>query len=207
MHPVVAAELRQLRIDLRIIPIGLEHRRLEVVQVEQQRGAAEMAKRILQAAQESLGILPQYRLAVALARIAQHHPQHPTPARLAALFLDRRSQAEIHLHLLARLALHSPHPRRLALLELGRKPFHRLVGARKPALLHQILIDALGAQPGFQLRANRGRKRLALALSAQRSGARICRSCSKRTAAAPGGRNERYTLTPLPHPSRGSRWW
>ncbi len=38
-----------------------------------------MAHGVLQASQEGLGVLPEHRLAVALARVTQDHPKHPAP--------------------------------------------------------------------------------------------------------------------------------
>ena len=70
----MAAEVRQLRVDLRIKPIGLEHCRFQVVDIEQEGHAAKMTKRILQAAKEALGVLAHHPFTVAFARVAQHRP-------------------------------------------------------------------------------------------------------------------------------------
>jgi hypothetical protein len=69
-HAVVAAEIRQFRVHGRIIPIRLDHRRLEVVEIEQTRHPAEIPHGVLDHPQEGLGILAQHHLAVALARVA-----------------------------------------------------------------------------------------------------------------------------------------
>ena len=87
-----------------------------------------MAQRVLQAAKQALGVLAHHRFAVALARVAQHYPQHPAATRLAILMLDRRSQSEINLHLLPGLAFHAPHPLRLPCLKPAHKATNRLIG-------------------------------------------------------------------------------
>ena len=56
---------------------------------------------------------------------------------------------------------------RLPLLEPTHEALDRLVGTQKSILLNQILVDALGAQPGLHLRINRCLKGLAPALAAQ----------------------------------------
>jgi hypothetical protein len=66
---VMATELRQLRVDVWIKPIGLEHRGLEIIQIEQERDAAKMTQRVLQAPKEALAVLAHHRFAVALARV------------------------------------------------------------------------------------------------------------------------------------------
>jgi hypothetical protein len=68
----------KVTIDLRIKPVGLQHRRFHIVEVEQKRGTAKISETVFQAAQERLGVPPGDRLAVAFARIAQDHPQNPT---------------------------------------------------------------------------------------------------------------------------------
>ncbi len=69
------------------------------------------------------------RLAVALARITQHRPEHPAPpGPLPIALVNRRAHPEVHLHLLARLAFHPLHPPGMLLLEPRREPLHRLVG-------------------------------------------------------------------------------
>jgi hypothetical protein len=114
----MAAKVCHLRVDFRIKPIGLEHRRLQVVDIEQERHPAKMTKPILQAAKETLGVLTHHRFAIAFARVAQHRPQHPAAARLCTLaLLNGSSQPEINLHLFPRLAFDAPHSLRLPLLE------------------------------------------------------------------------------------------
>ena len=168
IHRVMTAKLRQLRIDLRIEPIRLQDRRFEVVQVHQQRRPAKAAHGILQTTQKRLRVLPQHRLAIGLARVAQHHAKHPTAPRLAGSNFNRRAQAEIHLHLLSRLTFHPPDPPGLARLELLHIALHRLVGTGKAAFPAQILIDALGAQARFQLARDQRFIPGALALPAHR---------------------------------------
>ena len=48
MHPVVTAEVSQLGVDLRIKPVRLQDRCLQVVEIEHQRHTAKRANRIFQ---------------------------------------------------------------------------------------------------------------------------------------------------------------
>jgi hypothetical protein len=64
------------------------------------------------------------------------------------------SQSEINLHLLARLYLDPPHALRLFAAELADKTFDRLIGTTKSDFDNQVLIDALGTQPGIQFGAD-----------------------------------------------------
>jgi len=60
------------------------------------RNTAEVAHRVSQTAQESIGVLPQDRLAVSLGGISQHHPEYPGFARVLAVpFGNRRVLAEV----------------------------------------------------------------------------------------------------------------
>lgn len=62
--PVVLAEGLHLRVDLGIEPVGLAHRRPQVVQHQRLRHTAEVPECVLQAADELVGRLPVHRLAV-----------------------------------------------------------------------------------------------------------------------------------------------
>ena len=64
----MAAELRQLRVDLRIKPIGPQHRGLEIIEIEQERDAAKMAQGVLQTAKKALGVLTQDRFAICVTK-------------------------------------------------------------------------------------------------------------------------------------------
>ncbi len=69
-HAIITAKIRQFRVHCRVIPIRLDHRRLEVIEIEQTRHTAEIAHGIFDHPQECLGVLAQHHLAVALARVA-----------------------------------------------------------------------------------------------------------------------------------------
>jgi hypothetical protein len=69
------AKLLDLGIEFRIKPIGTADRRAQIVDHGGAGHPTKMAERIFQAADEALGRLPPHRLAVALARMAQHHPE------------------------------------------------------------------------------------------------------------------------------------
>ena len=66
----MAAKIREFRVHRRVIPIRLDDRCLEVVEIEQTGHAAEMAYGVFDHPQERLGILAQHHLAVALAGVA-----------------------------------------------------------------------------------------------------------------------------------------
>src|SRR5690606_3412295 len=100
---------------------------------------------------EGLGILPEHRLAVSLARTAQHHPENPTAPPRPIARDDRRAQPKVHLGLFGRLAFHPPHPRGLPLTQLAREALHRLIRTLELMLGHQVLPDALRVQPLLQL--------------------------------------------------------
>jgi len=150
----MAAEIRQFRVHGRIIPIRLDHRRLEVVEIEQARHPAEMAHGVFKHPQEGLGVLAQHRLAVALARVAQNRPEQPGAPGLPIGLHQRRAEPEIHLHLLARLALDAPHAGRFSGLEFGHVAPHRRIGAAESVAGRQILVDALGAQAKLEHRGD-----------------------------------------------------
>ena len=66
----MSAKGLQLGIELRIHPIGPEHRRFEIVHVEAPRHPFEMPEGVLQSPDESFGVLMQHGLAVRLAGVA-----------------------------------------------------------------------------------------------------------------------------------------
>ena len=85
----------------------------------------------------------------------QHHPEDPAPLGPTSLvIMGRRTQSEVHLHLLTRLELYAPNPSRLRLLELAHKALHRPLEITESVLLNQILINALGAQAHLHLTSN-----------------------------------------------------
>ena len=153
-HAVVAAKIRQFRVQRRVIPIRLDHRRLEVVEIEQPGHSTERAHRVFDHPQERLRVLTQHHLAVTLARMAQHRPEQPRPPGFAASLHQRRAQPEVHLQLLPRRTFDAPDPLRLARLEPGHVARNRWIGPAETVPGDQILIDALGAQPQFQHRQN-----------------------------------------------------
>jgi len=165
VHAVVPAEVSQLRIDLRIKPVGLEHRRFHIVEVEQQGATAKASQTVFQAANERLGILPGDRLAIALTRIAQHQSQDPTATRLTLTLIDGCSQAEIQLELLPWLTFQAPNPLGLGRSQLAHKALHRLAGIGEAVFAHQILVNTLGAEPEFHLGHDHCGQGFALTLS------------------------------------------
>ena len=104
---VMAGELLQLGIEFRIVPVRMQHPRLQIVDDHRRRHPAKVPERVFQAPDEALGRLPPHRLAVALARMTQHTTEQMRSAALAVLD-HPRPLAEIHLQLLARRTFHAP---------------------------------------------------------------------------------------------------
>jgi len=98
---VVLTKTAELWIQFRVVPIGLDHSRLEVIRHERFRDSAEVTKRVLDAPDEVLGRLAKHRLAIALARVTQHDSQYMSPPPLAILADDRCARAEVNLSICA----------------------------------------------------------------------------------------------------------
>lgn len=81
---VVGGESLNLRIELGIEPVGPGHRRLEIVDDQRLRNAAEVMEGVLQTTDEVLRRLAIHGFAVCLTRMAQHDAKDvgPAPARL-----------------------------------------------------------------------------------------------------------------------------
>ena len=69
-RPVKPGKLGQLRVELRIIPVRLQDRGLQVVDHHGPRNPADRPERVLDAAQERLRVLAPHDLRVALSRVA-----------------------------------------------------------------------------------------------------------------------------------------
>jgi hypothetical protein len=70
---------------------------------------AKVPEGVLETLQQAVGRLPEDRLAVTLARMAQHDPKDVRPAPPPVGLNDRRPSAQIDLDFLARRTLHPPH--------------------------------------------------------------------------------------------------
>lgn len=149
---VMRAKLPQLRIEFRIKPIGLDHRRFQVVRHDRRRHSAEGVERVLQATDHRLRVLPPDHFAVAFTRVREHGAEQMRSAT-AAVGDHPGALPKIELQLRARLALHPP------ARQLNRQPqprdeqFDRTV-ATDEAMFAQILMDALGRQARFHRRHN-----------------------------------------------------
>ena len=139
-------ELLQFRVQVRIVPIGTDDSRLEIIDHHRGRDSSKMPKRVLQGADEGLRILPPHRFAIAFARAAQHAAQQMRPAP-SAVFHDPRPLPEIDLQFLARRTLHAPERQ---LRDLGPLPAneapHAVITAHEAVLGHQVLINPLHRQ-------------------------------------------------------------
>ena len=142
----VTAEGGELRRELRVVPVGALHRGAQVVQHQPPGHAAERQERVLDAPDEALRVLSEHRLAVSLAGVREHEAEHPAAPPAAVGPEDRRPQAEVHLRLLARGALHA----RDAVSAAGRQaadiPLDRVVRSAETMVAAQILEDALRRQ-------------------------------------------------------------
>ncbi len=161
-------ERHDLRIQLRIKPVGLQHRRLEIVDHDRPRHATEVTKRTLDRSDERLGILPQHRLRVALARVTQHHAQHMC-ATLSTLDRDRRSAPEVHLHLGAGLALHASERIRRRASPRRDEPTHRVAAEVDAVLIAQVGVDAHGGETALEHRLDQRPMRPATAGAPRRN--------------------------------------
>ncbi len=145
---IVPAEGRELRVELRIVEVGLEHAGLQVVEHEQFGHAAEVPEGVFNGAHEAFGVLARHGFGVALARMAQHHPEHVDFAPLAA---DAHPEGcVVDLRLLAGEDFHAPDALRVLRLELAHEALDRFVGVGEAVLPDQILPDALGMEAFLQ---------------------------------------------------------
>ena len=91
------AERSQLRIEIGIVPIGLQDCRLEIVGHQRFRRPTEMPKRILQTTNEIVGSLPIDGFTVRLARVAQHDSQDMRATATAVVTDNRRTGSKVDL--------------------------------------------------------------------------------------------------------------
>jgi hypothetical protein len=164
----VRGKIPDLRIELRIVPVGLQHPGLQIVDHDAPHRPAEKTQRIFQATDERLRVLPPDHFAVGFAGVTEHRPKQMRPAPLA-VFLHPRALAEVHLQFVGRPALH-PSKRDSGLgLESAHDAFHRLIAAREAVLGAQILMDAFGREPLEQPRLDGPPPRFAGTLAAGRA--------------------------------------
>ena len=152
---IMRTEGAQLGVDLRIEPVRLDDRGLEVVGHDRGGDPAEGPEGVLDAADHRLGVLPPDDLAVALARVRKHGPEQVRAADPAGLGRGLGAPAEVDLHLVTGGALQPPVWQGVAPGDVSHEALHRAVGATEAMLAHQILIDPLGAQTGLHRRGDR----------------------------------------------------
>ena len=148
---VVLAERLHLRVQLRIEPVRILHRRLQVVDHQRLRYATEVPKRVLQRREECVRRLAEHVLAIALPRMAQHDPEDVRPPPPTLCWHDRRPRAKINLRLGARLAFHPPERQRSGPSQPTNVPLDTVVAAAEPVLGHQVLPDPNPAETTSQL--------------------------------------------------------
>jgi hypothetical protein len=86
----------------------VQHGRLEVVDHQTLRHAAEMGEGIFQTTNEIFRCLAEGRFAVTFAAVTQDDPKDMRPAPLPVGTDDRRAGAEVDLRLLAGCDFHAP---------------------------------------------------------------------------------------------------
>ena len=105
---VVRGERLHLGHQLGIEPIGVLHRRAQVVEHDRLRHAAKMGERVLQTTQKRFSGLPQRDFAVRLAAMTEHDAKHMRAVPLAVRTNDWCALAKVHLHLLTGSGFHTP---------------------------------------------------------------------------------------------------
>jgi hypothetical protein len=92
----------------RIVQVGLEHGRLQVVDDDPSRRTTEPFERVAVAGQPGADLLVEDQLGVLMAAIAERHHEHPRASGAAADRIEQRASTdEIHLRLLARRGVHA----------------------------------------------------------------------------------------------------
>ena len=148
---IMFAKRLDLGLDVRIIPVSLLYRCLEIVDNQSLGNAAEVPEGILQAAYEVLGGLTINYFAVGLARETQDNPKDMRAFAFAIRPDDRCACAKVNLCL---LAWHTFHPAKrywLARAEALYKPANTVIAAAKAVLIDQILMNPLARQPLLEL--------------------------------------------------------
>ena len=123
----VPAELLDLRIEIRVIPIRLDNGGFEVVDDERFGHAAEVTESILDAADELFGGLPRHHLAVGFAGAAQDDAKQVRAYSSAIRPHDGRTLAKIYLGFLTWSAFHPPERQRRAAIQSTDKPLNGLI--------------------------------------------------------------------------------
>lgn len=98
--------------------------------------------------------------AVRFARVTQHHSQNPRTTSATVGIHHPSAGAKINLRFLARLYLDPLDGLWAGLTKLAHEAFDRLIGTGELNLDHQVLINPLSAQSGFQLGLDAQRVRI-----------------------------------------------
>ncbi len=188
---VMPGKLRQLGMELRIVPVGLEHPGFQVVGHHRGRNPAKVPEGIFQTPDKALGGLAPNPLTVALARMTQPRTKQMRPAPLPVR-QHPGPLTKINLHLLARRAFHPAKRQLRPGRPLAHEAFHRIIPAGERVPGDQILINALGRKSCPPTLRDHGGQRSTLAGS-PRFGpgghrGRFCRRSGRRA----GGRNGRF---------------
>jgi predicted ATPase len=139
------------RVEFGLVQVGLEHALLEVVEHDVAAAAAEVAPGLL--VQPGPGLLagaPDHAPEAA-PRVAQRgHEQSRLAPALGARHARERPLPVVDLHLLTGQEGQAIELLGLAVAQLEREALDRVVGAGEAVLVHQILVDARTALPGYR---------------------------------------------------------
>ena len=172
-------ERLQLRMHLRVVPVGPGHGGFQIVDHQPLRYAAEMMEGVLHRRDEVVTRLSPNDFAVALARVAQHDAKQPRSADLSAGIDHRRRRTEVDLSFFPGRRFHSANRQFPPCLNLRHESPHAVVAAAKSVVRLQILKDPPRRESLPELRLNDLLKRLAATgrtrLMRRRPGGRVWR--------------------------------
>ena len=144
-------ERPHLGVELGIEPVGLLHRRAEIINDQAPRRSAKLAKGILEAAEKVIGGLAVDNLAVGLARVGQHDAEEMGLAALAVVTNDPGACAEVDLSLLTGAAFQAAEWQFGRRRQLADEAPDAVVGAGEAVFDDQVLVDALALSPRSHL--------------------------------------------------------
>ena len=192
---VVHTEVTNLRCQFRVVPVGMTDRSPQIVDHDRLRNTAKAPKRVLQASQKVLRGLARRSFAIPFAAVAQHDAEHMRLASATIGQQERGHRPIVDLCLESRRTFHATHRERNARGQLLNEATNAVITSRVLLIVHQILIDPLGAQLLSDLRLNDLTKwfagtaatRLAL-LRCNRRCPSGCLCCNADAEIGPGGR-------------------
>ncbi len=148
---VMIAKAAELWVQVRVVPVGFDDGRFEIVGHQCLGNTAEMTEGILQAADQFVGRLAIDDFAVAFARMAEEDSQDMGSSALSVLTNDWSPRAKVDLSFFARSNFDAPKRKWCAALQFRNKATHAVILALKAMFLDEILIDPLSCQALIEL--------------------------------------------------------